>query len=69
MAMKIVLRILSVLFVAIAAFLLIVVISVAADSGTDLRTGVAIGYVIGAAVLIAAAVAMWRSTSKPGGSA
>jgi hypothetical protein len=61
--MKIVLRILSVLFVAIAAFLLFAVIA-ALSSDEGARAGVAIGYVVGAAVLIAGAVAMWKSTSR-----
>jgi hypothetical protein len=62
--MKIVLRILSVLCVAIAAFLLFAVINaLASDEGA--RAGVAIGYTVGAAILIAGAVAMWRKTTGP----
>jgi peptidoglycan/LPS O-acetylase OafA/YrhL len=64
-AMKIVLRIVSVLCFAIAAFLLFAVIAaLASDEGA--RAGVAIGYVIGSAVLIAGGVAMWRSTARAG---
>jgi hypothetical protein len=61
--MKVLLRILSVLCVAIALFLLYAVIAAMASDG-GAKTGVAIGYVIGAIVLIAGAVAMWRSTSR-----
>ena len=63
--MKILLRTIAVLFVLIAAVLLYAVIAaVASDEGA--RVGVAIAYVIGSAILIAAAVAMWRA--NPGGS-
>jgi hypothetical protein len=61
--MKVLLRILSVLCVAIALFLLYAVIAAMGSEG-GAKTGVAIGYVIGAIVLIAGAVAMWRSTSR-----
>jgi peptidoglycan/LPS O-acetylase OafA/YrhL len=61
--MKIVLRILSVLCVAIAALLLFSVINALASDG-GARAGVAIGYVIGSAILIAGAVAMWRTTKR-----
>jgi peptidoglycan/LPS O-acetylase OafA/YrhL len=61
--MKIVLRILSVLCVAIAAFLLFAVINALASDG-GARAGVAIGYTVGAAILIAGAVAMWRNTTR-----
>ena len=62
--MKILLRIVAVVFVLIAAFLIGIVISVGADPDTDLRIPVAIGYVIGGALLVAAAVWLWRYPSR-----
>jgi ethanolamine transporter EutH len=62
--MKILLRIVAVVFVLIAAFLIGIVISVGADPDTDLRIPVAIGYVIGGALLVAAAVWLWRRPSR-----
>ena len=63
--MKILLRTIAVLFVLIAVLLIYAVIAaVASDEGA--RVGVAIAYVIGSIVLLAAAGAMWRA--KPGGS-
>jgi hypothetical protein len=57
--MKIVLRTVAVLFVAVALFLLYAVIHALGSEG-GARPGVAVGYVIGSALLIWAAVAMWR---------
>jgi ethanolamine transporter EutH len=62
--MKILLRSVAVVFVLIAAFLIGIVISVGADPDTDLRIPVAIGYVIGGALLVAAAVWLWRYPSR-----
>jgi hypothetical protein len=62
--MKILLRIVAVVFVLIAAVLIGIVISVGADPDTDLRIPVAIGYVIGGALLVAAAVWLWRFPSR-----
>ena len=63
--MKILLRTIAVLFVLVAAVLIFAVIAaVASDEGA--RVGVAIAYVIGSGILIAAAIAMWRR--NPGGS-
>jgi len=52
-------RALAVLFVAIAAFLVYAVINAASSDG-GAKTGVAIGYIVGAIVLIAAAAYLWR---------
>jgi ethanolamine transporter EutH len=62
--MKILLRVVAVLFVLIAAFLIGIVISIGADSETDLRVPVAIGYVVGGVLLVAAAVWLWRFPSR-----
>jgi ABC-type uncharacterized transport system permease subunit len=62
--MKILLRIVAVLFVLIAAVLIGIVISVGADPNTDLRVPVAIGYVVGGAVLLAAALWLWRYPAR-----
>ncbi len=59
--MKIALRILAVIFVAIAVFLVVVTIS-AFNSAGGARTGVAVAYLVGAVVLLAAAAWMWRRT-------
>jgi multisubunit Na+/H+ antiporter MnhB subunit len=61
--MKIVLRTLAVLCVAIGAFLIYAVIHAMASAG-GARTGVAIGYVVGAIVLTLLAVWMWRRPSS-----
>ena len=58
--MKILLRIVAAVFVLIAALLIGIVISIGLDPDTDLRIPVAIGYVIGGALLVAAAVWLWR---------
>lgn len=57
--MRVALRIFAVLFVAVAAFLVYAVIN-AANSAGGAKTGVAIAYIVGAIVLIAAALWMWR---------
>jgi hypothetical protein len=61
--MKILLRIVAVVFVAIGLFLLAAVINALASEG-GARAGVAIGYVIGGALLVAAAVWLWRYPSR-----
>ena len=61
--MKILLRIVAVLFVLVAALLIGIVISIGLDPDTDLRIPVAIGYVIGGCVLIWLAQWLWR---RPG---
>jgi peptidoglycan/LPS O-acetylase OafA/YrhL len=63
-AMKILLRIVAAVLVLIAAFLIGIVISVGADPDTDLRIGVAVGYVIGGALLVAAAAWLWRYPAR-----
>jgi ethanolamine transporter EutH len=62
--MKILLRIVAVVFVLIAALLIGIVISVGADPDTDLRIPVAIGYVVGGALLLAASVWLWRFPNR-----
>lgn len=57
--MRVLMRALAVLFVAIAAFLVYAVIHAASSDG-GAKTGVAIGYIVGAIVLIAAAAYLWR---------
>jgi hypothetical protein len=57
--MKVLLRAVAVLFVAIGAFLIYAVIHAAASDG-GAKTGVAIGYIVAAALLTWAAVALWR---------
>ncbi|MEA2466653.1 MAG: hypothetical protein QOJ57_779 [Thermoleophilaceae bacterium] len=57
--MKVLLRAVAVLFVAIGAFLIYAVINAAASDG-GARAGVAIGYIIGAALLAWAALVLWR---------
>jgi uncharacterized PurR-regulated membrane protein YhhQ (DUF165 family) len=60
--MKVLLRIVAVLFVAIGAFLVYAVIhALGSDGGA--RAGVAVGYIVGAALLTWAAVALWRRGS------
>ena len=62
--MKILARTFAVLFVAIAVFLIYAVIhALASDGGA--RAGVAVAYVIGSIVLTAAAVKLWRVSSRP----
>jgi multisubunit Na+/H+ antiporter MnhB subunit len=62
--MNILFRILAVLFVAIALFLIYAVIHAAASAG-GARAGVAVAYIVGAIVLIAAAYKLWRLRSGP----
>jgi hypothetical protein len=62
--MKILLRIVAVLFVLIAALLIGIVISVGADPNTNLRIPVAIGYVVGGALLLAGALWLWRYPAR-----
>ena len=62
--MKIVLRIVAVIFVAVAALLIYAVINAATSDG-GARTGVAIGYVAGAIVLLVLAVLAWRGRRNP----
>jgi hypothetical protein len=62
--MKILLRIVAVLFVAIGLFLIVAVINALASEG-GARAGVAVAYVAGAIVLGFLAVWMWRRTATP----
>jgi ethanolamine transporter EutH len=62
--MKILLRIVAVVFVLIAALLIGIVISIGADPDTDLRIPVAIGYIVGGALLLAASVWLWRFPNR-----
>jgi multisubunit Na+/H+ antiporter MnhB subunit len=57
--MKVLLRIVAVLFVAIGAFLVYAVIHAMASAG-GAKTGVAIGYVAGAIILALLAARLWR---------
>ena len=61
--MKIALRIVAVLFVAIAVFLVAAVINALGSDG-GARAGVAVAYVAGSALLTAGAVAMWRVSRR-----
>ena len=64
--MKILLRIVAVVFVIIAAVLIYAVIDVAAGD-EKLRVGGAIAYIVGAILLLAGAAALWRrSAAAPG---
>jgi hypothetical protein len=57
--MKVLLRIVAILFVAIGAFLVYAVIhAMASDGGA--RTGVAVGYIAGAIILAFVAGRLWR---------
>jgi hypothetical protein len=57
--MKLLLRAVAVLFVVIAAVLIYAVIAaVTSDGGA--KAGVAIGYIVGSALLLWAAVVLWR---------
>ncbi len=58
--MKLVKRVLGVIFALIGAFLIYAVINAATSEG-GAKTGVAIGYVAGALVLFALTVWLWRS--------
>jgi hypothetical protein len=64
-SMKVLLRTVSVVFWAIAAFLVYAVVHAMASAG-GARAGVAVGYVAGAIVLSALGVWLWRVRgSKP----
>jgi hypothetical protein len=62
--MKVLLRIVAVLFVAIGAFLIYAVINALGSDG-GAKPAVAVGYVIGAALLAWAAVTLWRRGGTP----
>ncbi|MDX6648727.1 MAG: hypothetical protein QOJ97_678 [Solirubrobacteraceae bacterium] len=66
--MGILFRIIAILFVAIAAFLIYAVVNAMGSSG-GARTGVAIGYVAGAIVLAVAATWLWRRAGSRGAGA
>jgi multisubunit Na+/H+ antiporter MnhB subunit len=57
--LRILLKIVAVIFVAVAAFLIYAVIHAAASAG-GARVGVCIGYVAGAIILYVLAVRLWR---------
>jgi hypothetical protein len=61
--MGILLRIIAILFVAIAAFLVFAVVNAVASEG-GAKTGVAIGYVAGAIALSAVATWLWRTANR-----
>ncbi len=63
--MKVLLRALAVVFVAVAVFLVYAVIHAMASAG-GARAGVAVGYVAGAIVLVALATWMWRHKPRGG---
>jgi len=63
--MKVLMKIVATLFVAIAGFLVYAVVNALASAG-GARPGVAVGYVAGALVLGAVAVNMWRKSSLRG---
>lgn len=56
-------KIVSVVFVAVAAFLIYAVIAALASAG-GARPGVAIGYIAGAAILTYLAVWLWRKSIR-----
>jgi multisubunit Na+/H+ antiporter MnhB subunit len=61
--MNVLLRSTAVLAVAIALFLIYAVVNALSSDG-GARAGVAVGYVVGAVVLTAAAVWAWRTASR-----
>jgi hypothetical protein len=65
--MKVLAKVVSVLFVLIAAFLLYAVVAAVASSG-GANIPVCIGYVVGSLVLGFGAVMLWRKSSSPSGS-
>ncbi len=65
--MKVVRKIVAVLFVAIACFLIYAVVHAAASAG-GANVPVCIGYVVGAVLLGLAAVSLWRGRLRGGGS-
>ena len=60
--MKVFMKVVSVVFVAVAAFLIYAVIAALASAG-GARPGVAIGYAVGAAILTYLAVLLWRKST------
>ena len=56
-------KLVSVIFVAVAAFLIYAVIAALASAG-GARVGVAVGYIVGAAILGYLAVWLWRKSSR-----
>jgi threonine/homoserine/homoserine lactone efflux protein len=62
--MPVLLRVFSVLAVLIAAFLIFAVINAAGSEG-GARAGVAIAYIVGAAVLTWLAVMAWKKAGRP----
>jgi hypothetical protein len=62
--MKVVLKLVAVLFFAIAAFLVYAVIA-AATSDEGARVGVCVGYAIAAVLLSFAGVKLWSLRRKP----
>jgi hypothetical protein len=61
--MKVLLKAVATLFVAIAAFLVYAVVHAAASAG-GARVGVSIGYIAGALVLGFIAVTLWRKSGS-----
>jgi threonine/homoserine/homoserine lactone efflux protein len=61
--MKVFMKIVSVVFVAVAAFLIYAVIAALASAG-GARVGVSIGYIVGAAILTYLAVLLWRKSMR-----
>lgn len=57
-------KVVSVVLVAVAAFLIYAVIAALASAG-GARVGVAIGYIVGAAILTYIAVWLWRKSARP----
>ena len=66
--MRVLLRAVAVLFIAIAAFLVYAVIHAAASAG-GARAGVAIAYIIGAIILALVAARLWRGPRASAGPA
>jgi hypothetical protein len=61
--MKVLLKVVATLFVAIAAFLVYAVVNAAASAG-GARVGVSVGYIAGALVLGFVAVTLWRKSAR-----
>lgn len=64
--MKVLMKIASVLFVAIAAFLIYAIIHAAASAG-GARVGVCVAYAAAAAALGFVATRLWRRSAVPAG--
>ena len=62
--MSVLLKIVAVVLVAIGAFLVYAVIHAMASAG-GAKTGVAIGYIVGAILLGYVASLLWRRSSRP----